>query len=93
MLICGDGAGVTPGAPVKLLDIEGRVVRQRVHLEVRPESLHGVQLGSVGRQKGRMDGVIAALENRSGGSMDIQPVPHEDYRRTELASDLPEKPE
>jgi len=92
-LVTGDPSGVPFGATAKLVDIEGGVVGERVHLEVGPERLHGVQVGGVGGEENRVDGAAAATELGRDASMDVETIPHEDDRRTELSAKRSDKPE
>lgn len=91
-LVAGDLSGVPFGATAKLVDIEGGVVRERVHLEVGPEHLDGIQLRGVGGEENRVDGAVAATEPGRGASMDVEAIPHEDDGRTELSAERPDKP-
>ncbi|MFH1220877.1 MAG: hypothetical protein V1694_10545 [Candidatus Eisenbacteria bacterium] len=92
-LVTSDPSGVTLGSAPKLVDIEGRVVGQRVHLEVGPERLHGVELRGVGGKENRVDGATAATELGRGASMDVEAIPHEDDGRTEFSAERPDEAE
>jgi hypothetical protein len=90
-LIAGGRAGVALGSMRKLLDVDSGVVRQWIHLQIRPEHLHRVQLGSIGWEEGDVDGTAAPSQLRPGRSMDVQAVPHDDDRRPKVAAKIPDK--
>ena len=90
-MIAGDPSGVAPGSARKLPGIGGGVVRQRIHLQVRPEHFHRVQLRSVGWKERCVDGTAALAKLPPGRSMHVQPIPYDDDRRPELTAKVPEK--
>lgn len=67
----------------------GCQVRERVHLQVRPDSFDGVQLRRVGRKELHVEVTGPPDHPRDRTApMDVEPIPHEDDGTLDLAPEI-----
>ena len=76
---------------VQFRECDGRVVGERVHLQVGPEVLGRVELGRVWREIDEVDAAVSSMKPRLGRSVNIQSIPDDQDRCTDLAAEPPQE--
>jgi len=79
---------VEVGPLAEFLDCVGGIVGQRVHLQPTPQDLHRVQFRRVGWEKLEVDGATPSAHAGLHRTMDVEAVPDDQERGTDLATEL-----